>query len=551
MAHAGLSGAKATHSAVPQFGAQASPENGAGAQAGTPSFRSGLQALMQSMAQSSGTEQSTETPASLTSLEMGKAGIPQDGTKETPVPASGTQAWKPFLQIKTAASQQPAQAAAQKNLPAAKQLTASDNPQATLAQDESATAGAAGSHAHSTSRSSVKSAEPEQAKRPGNALPDASATATVIPLSIAHAPLPQPAAASQSKASPAANTESHSALSGAQAAIAGAAAQQAGAESTAQSTGLNANTGAKASLDQESDEEFAASFTHSAQEAHTASAQTANTARSAAGAVLKPQFATEGHALTDSSANGIGNKAESDSKSTANAVPGAGNPAQALKHTVPQEAAAQAQAVEAVTPQAHPSLMHNPGTVAGVPGTAAANAGSAAGATAPQTAHDTFTALDAGSSQPSTTLVHASARQVEAGYQDPTLGWVSVRADQTPAGVHAAILPGTADATQALSTHMASLNSYLTQHHPGVTATITAPQGQNQSSGVVTGFTGQESGQGSGQQGTPGGSPQQQHTGSEAAGVQSVAAAFTPRNTSSVEPAATTRAHNGRISVMA
>ena len=103
---------------------------------------------------------------------------------------------------------------------------------------------------------------------------------------------------------------------------------------------------------------------------------------------------------------------------------------------------------------------------------------------------ETFVSIDGANHAPAATWVHAGARTAEAGYQDPALGWVGVRAQVDINGVHAALVPGSADAAQALGGHLAGLNTYLAEHHAGVeTLTMAAPEGrsneqdQNQRSG--------------------------------------------------------------------
>lgn len=90
---------------------------------------------------------------------------------------------------------------------------------------------------------------------------------------------------------------------------------------------------------------------------------------------------------------------------------------------------------------------------------------------------ETFAALDAGEAAGKPTWIHAGAQRAEAGFQDPALGWVGVRADTSGGGVHAQLVPGSADAAQALGGHLAGLNAYLAEHHtPVETLTLTAPE---------------------------------------------------------------------------
>lgn len=90
---------------------------------------------------------------------------------------------------------------------------------------------------------------------------------------------------------------------------------------------------------------------------------------------------------------------------------------------------------------------------------------------------DTFSALDTETAAPKTTWIHAGARHAEAGYLDPSLGWVSVRADASTGSVHAALVPGSAEAAQTLGSHLAGLNTFMAeQHGASATVTMSSPQ---------------------------------------------------------------------------
>lgn len=95
----------------------------------------------------------------------------------------------------------------------------------------------------------------------------------------------------------------------------------------------------------------------------------------------------------------------------------------------------------------------------------------AAGASIP--AHfDTFAALDETPPVPPATWIHAGANRAEAGYLDPALGWVAVRAEAPGNLLHASIMPSTPEAAQVLGTHLAGLNTYLAEHR-GAAAQLT------------------------------------------------------------------------------
>jgi hypothetical protein len=118
-----------------------------------------------------------------------------------------------------------------------------------------------------------------------------------------------------------------------------------------------------------------------------------------------------------------------------------------------------------------------------------------AGSNSAASAHETFAALDGDASTSNATWVHTGSRQAEAGFQDPSLGWVGVRADASGTGIHASLLPGSTEAGQALGSHLAGLNTYLDEHHtPVESLTVATPD--SQSAG-----TGQGMYQGAGQQG--------------------------------------------------
>jgi hypothetical protein len=130
-------------------------------------------------------------------------------------------------------------------------------------------------------------------------------------------------------------------------------------------------------------------------------------------------------------------------------------------------------------------------------GPAHSGSGFTSAAAGPDT-REAFATLDTAEGLGKPAWTHAGAQRAEAGFQDPTLGWVGVRADSTGGGVHAALVPGSADAAEALGSHMAGLNAFLAEHHTQVdTLTLTTPAG-----GWAGGTTGEQGtgGQTGGQQ---------------------------------------------------
>jgi hypothetical protein len=92
------------------------------------------------------------------------------------------------------------------------------------------------------------------------------------------------------------------------------------------------------------------------------------------------------------------------------------------------------------------------------------------------------------------TWIHAGTQHAEAGFEDPALGWVGVRADMSAGGVHASLLPGSAEAAQALGGHIAGLQAFLADQHTPVESLTMAT---HQNSGMAF-----NAGQGAMQQGT-------------------------------------------------
>jgi hypothetical protein len=133
---------------------------------------------------------------------------------------------------------------------------------------------------------------------------------------------------------------------------------------------------------------------------------------------------------------------------------------------------------------------------------------------------ETFAALDAEGAAVQPTWIHTGAQHAEAGFQDPALGWVSVRADMSGDGVHAELVAGSADAAHALGGHMEGLNSYLAEQHTPVNSlTLSSPAGGLGGSGSgygQGGGGGQSMQQGSGQQ------TGQESSQSAAIGLQSI-----------------------------
>ncbi|HEU5351208.1 MAG TPA: hypothetical protein VFU55_06395 [Terracidiphilus sp.] len=237
----------------------------------------------------------------------------------------------------------------------------------------------------------------------------------------------------------------------------------------------------------------AASAQAAAQNAAQASSGNANTLARGLHAVAAASHPA-GSVSADSNGKIQSSSGDSSSAGHAHAASGrdaAATPAQGSGAGISMAANGQVQAVSAA---GHAALNGQDARgISGVPASSASGAHSG----------DPFSTLDSGSltnsridsTGDSATWMHAGTHMAEAGFQDPSLGWVAVRAQLSGGVVQASILPATADAAQALGGHMAGLHAYLADHHALEGAvTMARPEASAGWSGA-----GHSQGQGSGQ----------------------------------------------------
>jgi hypothetical protein len=118
-------------------------------------------------------------------------------------------------------------------------------------------------------------------------------------------------------------------------------------------------------------------------------------------------------------------------------------------------------------------------------------------------ARDAFAELDSAPASGTVTWTHASPRQAEAGFEDPVLGWVGVRAEMSGGAVHAAVVPGSAEAAQELGRQMEGLHSYLAeQRTPVESLSMASAGGRGGDPGSGQPMQQNAQGQGSEQQGS-------------------------------------------------
>ncbi len=96
-------------------------------------------------------------------------------------------------------------------------------------------------------------------------------------------------------------------------------------------------------------------------------------------------------------------------------------------------------------------------------------------AAAERVSPEIFDVLDTDAPAASPQWTHAGTHRLEAGFQDPEVGWVRVRAQQDSGGVHAAVVPASSDASQILSSHLTGLSNYLVEHRTLIESWALAP----------------------------------------------------------------------------
>ncbi len=115
--------------------------------------------------------------------------------------------------------------------------------------------------------------------------------------------------------------------------------------------------------------------------------------------------------------------------------------------------------------------------------------GATVGETRGTTAGEAFALLDAESGIGHPGWIHLGGRSAEAGFEDPALGWVGVRADLNGGGLHAALLPGSEEAAQVLSAHLPGLSAHLLEGNaPVSTVTVETPAGNGLAASVGHGL---------------------------------------------------------------
>lgn len=173
-----------------------------------------------------------------------------------------------------------------------------------------------------------------------------------------------------------------------------------------------------------------------------------------------------------------------------------------------------------------------------------------AAASSATSALDTFAALDRETSLGTPMWTHAASQHAEAGFRDPDLGWVGVRANLNSSGIHATLVPSSAEAALTLTGHLAELASRLAEDRAPVASLSMASPGESTSDSGV----GQRMQQGS--DGNAAGNRPDQSTASlqESATIESSTStsAATPESGISREMCAYTgELHGTRISVIA
>jgi hypothetical protein len=74
-------------------------------------------------------------------------------------------------------------------------------------------------------------------------------------------------------------------------------------------------------------------------------------------------------------------------------------------------------------------------------------------------------APDGSSDGPKAHWIHTGSHRAEAGFEDPSFGWIGVRAERDSGGLRAVLVPSSNDAEEALNAHLSGLNAHLANNH--------------------------------------------------------------------------------------
>ncbi len=199
-----------------------------------------------------------------------------------------------------------------------------------------------------------------------------------------------------------------------------------------------------------------------------------NFTHSELGGSAKPSAVS--HAAASSAAQTSIDAAQDLSQQTQDATASRGSPHDAAQGTV--SIAAHVATAQPVTVDAAAAALRS-SVAASVPSSpASGHAQVAAAASSATSAQDTFSALDRESSVGTPAWTHAGGQHAEAGFRDPDLGWVGVRADLNTGGIRATLVPSSAEASQTLSGHLAGLSSHLVEQQTTVASLSMASPGE-------------------------------------------------------------------------
>jgi hypothetical protein len=77
---------------------------------------------------------------------------------------------------------------------------------------------------------------------------------------------------------------------------------------------------------------------------------------------------------------------------------------------------------------------------------------------------ESLRALDSSSFHPPESWSMIGAHRAEAGFHDPSLGWITVRAQAGAGGIHATVIPSSSEAAESLGSHLGALNAFMQAH---------------------------------------------------------------------------------------
>lgn len=104
----------------------------------------------------------------------------------------------------------------------------------------------------------------------------------------------------------------------------------------------------------------------------------------------------------------------------------------------------------------------------------------------PSSTQNIFHSLDQNNALPPGAWIHSGVHRAEAGYLDPALGWVGVRAEALHGSIHAALMPSSTASARSLVEQLGGLHDFLRERQGSIATLTVAPDKESLPFGFST-----------------------------------------------------------------